>query len=631
VLGLLVPNLLFSQSDRRKTIRNQYLITTDTLENDNNHHTIPEDSDSIDILHAARHLKSQQFYDSLYAKASKSKITKELYKLLVTSRPAPIENVDYDKSFRSESFFEPFVGKEIEKIQFIKIDIEGTVYDTSKVSQSIIGRTTDRAHKNTARVVIKRNLLFKVGDKVEAFNFSDSERLLRSLRYLEDARIVISSSRLDPEKVTVIVITKDRFPWSLTGSGITNNGYRVDLLNRNVLGTGNELNAGFRHSRVGIPHDGYDLTYTFRNIKSSFINASIFLANNHLRKGVGIDIKRDFISPAIKYQGEVIVERTENTEDFVFADSLYAQNFKTKNYLHDLWLARSFDLGDRRNIGASVRTRHVHYNERPLVKIDSNEFYQNSSLLLGSFFYSKINYLKSQNIYSFNITEDIPVGHFYSVIFGRQWTEFGPRIYAGIGTSNSVYTKFGYLQLNTDIGSFIKDGMFQNRIIELNSVYITPLINLGNTTSRVYLRMNIFDGQDLSIPVTRSLSENDGFRDFEGLQLRGNRVISINLEAIFFTPVFFYGFRIAPFGYIDHGYVKESRIELPYERLYSGIGGGLRIKNEGLVFNTFEIRFTHFPNFPENGQTYALEFSFTTPRLFRSPNVRKPKLPAIEL
>jgi len=81
---------------------------------------------------------------------------------------------------------------------------------------------------------------------------------------------------------------------------------------------------------------------------------------------------------------------------------------------------------------------------------------------------------------------------------------------------------------------------------------------------------------------------------------------------------------------VDHGYVKETRIERSYERLYSGIGGGFRIRNESLVLNTFEIRFTAFPSFPEDGQPYSIRFSFSNPRLFNSPTIRKPRLIGIE-
>ena len=33
-------------------------------------------------------------------------------------------------------------------------------------------------------------------------------------------------------------------------------------------------------------------------------------------------------------------------------------------------------------------------------------------------------------------------------------------------------------------------------------------------------------------------------------------------------------------------------------RLYSGIGAGIRLRNEKLVFNTFQIKFTFYPAAP---------------------------------
>ncbi|MEQ8238046.1 MAG: hypothetical protein RIA69_02485, partial [Cyclobacteriaceae bacterium] len=390
------------------------------------------------------------------------------------------------------------------------------------------------------------------------------------------------------------------------------------------------FSVGYRHSANNMPTHGYDVSYTFRNIKKSFINTTVFLANNHIRRGQGITFSRGFISPSIKYIGEATFEKVANNQDFVFADSLLAENFTSENTHYDFWLARSFAIGKRTNLGASVRLNQRNYSQRPAVKIDSNEFYLNSKMILGSMFFSRINFLKSQNIYSFNITEDIPIGHLHTLIFGPQWTEFGRRYYSGVRSKYAFYTDLGYFQFNAEFGTYFQRKSFRNTIFQLNNVYFSPLFQLGKSSARVYLRTNYFRGQNLSIPISGTLSDENHFREFEGIRINGNHVVSLNVESILFTPWYFYGFRFAPFVYVDHGYVKETRIQQSYEKLYSGIGGGFRIRNESLVLNTFEIRFTAFPSFPENGQPYSLSFSFSNPRLFNSPSIRKPTLVGIE-
>jgi len=46
------------------------------------------------------------------------------------------------------------------------------------------------------------------------------------------------------------------------------------------------------------------------------------------------------------------------------------------------------------------------------------------------------------------------------------------------------------------------------------------------------------------------------------------------------------------------------------------MGLGFRLRNESLVFQTLDMRFTYFTNQPVNGQSFAFFISLSAPRLF---------------
>ncbi|MEO1255414.1 MAG: hypothetical protein AAFY41_11100, partial [Bacteroidota bacterium] len=341
----------------------------------------------------------------------------------------------------------------------------------------------------------------------------------------------------------------------------------------------------------------------------------------------GVTFRKGFISPAIKYYGEATFEHVQPILDLEFADSLYERNFNVDQTSYDIWGARSFSLGERKNISAALRLDHDNFSKRPQVKADSNIIYQNRHVLVGGLSFSKINYLKTKNILSFNITEDIPVGFIYSIFIGNDYTEFGTRPYKGFETIYSTYdARFGYFLFDLQAGRFSLNKESFNQTIQFDGRHFTPLYDLGNAYARIFTRFHYFQGNRLSIPLAQSLAVENRIRNIEGNQIAGDRLVTLTSEYVVFQPWYFYGFRFATYGHIGIGHVSESRSLTPYANTYLAFGGGLRIRNENLVFNTFELRFSLFPNAPLESQFFSFKVSLSAPRFFRSPNISKPKI-----
>ncbi|WP_436516288.1 hypothetical protein [Ekhidna sp. To15] len=620
-----------AQVDTISVTRNQVMIFEDSLYAPKKD-TLFIISDTLEYqIFSNKYVLSEGFYDSVYSVAKQNRVTKELFNLLIT-KDQSTDPFDTKDPVKSEDFFQAFLNKRITSIEYVSVDLfGGSVNDTTLKAQSSVGKLSNELHRNTTFEAVDQYLLFDIGDSVDPFKMADSERIIRSLSYIEDARISLSPDPSDSDAVRVILIVKDRFPWSIDLSVDENSAVRVGFINRNILGTGNEFGVGYLYNKEENPNHGYDVSYTVRNIENSFIDGTVFASNNYLGKSKGITFKRDFISPEIKYYGEATLEHVEPIRDLIFADSLYEENFEIDRKSYDLWGARSFQFGKRKNLSFALRLQHDYFSERPTVQQDSNEIYQNHHFLVGGVSYSKINYLKTKNILSFNITEDIPVGFIYSIIGGKDWTEFGVRDYRGFQASYSFYNDVaGYFLFNLESGYFTQQNRRNNEVIQFDGRHFTPLFELGDAYSRIFTRLHFFNGDRFSIPQSQSLLGENRFRNITGNRIEGNKLFTLSTEYVVFQPWYFYGFRFATYAHLGLGHVSESRVRDPFSKTYYTMGGGVRIRNESLVFNTFEFRVSLIPNPPTEGQIFFFKVSISTPRFFESPNVTKPKIVGLD-
>lgn len=607
-----------------KLKKNEILFLADSVIAPKNDTTVYIPRNMEYQIYDNKYVLSDTFYDSVYKAASKRRVTKELYRLLINEQARKSAQTETEP-VESEDFFEDYKGKTIGAIQFRSVPIiEGSIYDTTQQAVSTIGKTSNKLHKKTRRDVIMKHLLFDLGDELDPYELSDSERIIRSLAYIEDARIVVKPINGNDDEVTVVIISKDRFPWSFDMTIDENDAYIFGFTNQNVVGSGNEFRTAFFYHSTQLPSSGYDFSYTQRNIKETFIDGTASIANNYLGKDYQLSFKRDFLTPQIRYFGEASVEYAEPIEDLLFADSIYVQDFRSSRIAYDLWGARAFMVGERQNVAFALRLEHDNYAERPMVAIDSNELYQDHHFLLSALSYSKIKFLKSKNIVAFNITEDIPVGFLFSILYGKDWNEFSDRTYRGIKAAYSSYFDYGYLFLNYEKGAYRRDDRRINEVTQVKIRHFTPLFNVRRAKARLYTRFFYYNGNDLSIPLAETLRGPNRIKNIDGLQIQGNKLYTFDSEYVVFQPWYFYGFRFATYGHLTMGRVKETRIENPFNRFYYNGGAGIRIRNESLVFNTFEFRFSLYPDPPTQGQQFFFKISLSPPSFFANTTLSKP-------
>ncbi|MEM9326685.1 MAG: hypothetical protein AAGA85_13560 [Bacteroidota bacterium] len=623
---------LYGQVDSIRLTRDQVILFKDSLfvPTGDTIVTIPTGT-SFEIKKNQYYL-SEQFYAQMDSNASKIKVLGELYNFLISYRP-PEDVFDTKQPVKSVNEFVSFEGKTIKSIDIIYVDVGvGSVTDTTIHATGGLAKTVNNLHVHTQKRIIKNNLLVKAGDLADPYRLADSERLLRALSYVEDARIELLIDPLAPDEVYMTVIVKDRFPWGIDLSFASLNRWGVGVNNRNILGFGDLASINYLYSQEDMPSHGFEAGFQSRNIRRSFVNFTAFLADNYERRGWSTSVSRDFVSPQILWGGEFSIGDLADFQDQVFADSVYVEDSNVRNRFLDTWVGRAIHVGDRANISVALRYLRNNFISRPAVDLDFNERLHDRDLFLGAIGFNKLNFFKTRNIRSFNITEDAPVGLLVSALIGRDLAEFETRTYLGGQVAGAMYNEGGYFGANLEMGTFVptsEEGR-RNNVLEVGGTYFSPLFRWGRTYIRNFLRTNLFISEDLSIPFTASLREGDRVRNINGLQLQGNQMITASFESTFFLPWYVYGFRFAPYALSDFGHVEENRIENGFRNSYLGVGGGLRIRNESLVLDTFEMRFVFFPLRAPEGDVFRFRISTSAPVIFRAFNVNKPLLAVFE-
>jgi len=617
---------LFAQKvDTVRVLANEVLVLPDTI-------FIPQQDTLFFLADTLRYkvrdnpyYRSDTFYDSLRTKAYRNKITRELYKFLV--RPPAQDVYDSDSVVRSEQYFIPHTGKTIRRIRVSHVALlDGTVTDTTQKNITKIGSFFSNLHTDTRTSLILDNLLFKQGDKVKPYLIADSERILRELDFIEDARIHLLNDPENEREVNATVVIKDRLPWNVNLKFSSFSNFNFRLGNRNLLGTGNQIWGAYVRNSHEVPNNGYEFLFESRYLWNAFTRVTLELADNwNEQKKIG-RISKDFVSPAIKYGGEIAIGEEGHRATPVFLDSMLEYDVKYK--FQDVWAARAFTLPGithRKTMMFGLRYLHHDFIKRPEVAIDSNERYHNRHLWLSSLSVQKFNYLKTRYILAYGITEDVPVGYTYGLLYGKDYNEFETRDYWGgqIRAANYFPTS-GYFLFTGQAGTFWNGEEFKNAIIKLRFGYFSPLIQMGRTNIRNFVQLTYNIGDNLSPPETFNIENY--IHGLTGTRTHGNIIFAGQVESVWFLPWYIYGFRLASFYSLDMGLVQENREGAGIQDFITGIGGGFRIRNESLVVRTLEIGVTYFPVTLPGSPHWSVDFTFSLPILFEGLLSFKPEI-----
>lgn len=568
------------------------------------------------------------FYDSLENKASRNKITRWIYGTMISEPRDTTKEVSL-----SYEYYNRYTNRIIGKISIKPLQVFGPNFsDTARTTNIWLEKVANKLHSKSGTSVIQKNLWFKEGDKLDPDLMMDNERLIRSLPYLKDVKFVISTRPNDPTIVDILVLTQDVFSFGIAGAVGNIHKGTFGLYDKNVLGAGHEVGTSLVVHTDETPNIGFESYYSINNILGRFINFSTSYANTYQHEEFRFSVQRDFLRPQSLQAGGLTFIRSLRSNSVSPYGNVTSD--RTLNYKFvDGWYGRKIDIGlnpgDKRfQATLSGRIRHVYFFDRPIVPNEQEkQFFSNSTMYLCGLSFSERSYQRDKLVYSYGITEDIPKGYLHEIVLGYDQNEFNNRWYSHISLSsgNILKNKPYYLYTALAAGSFFNSAGLTQGMIDFKMNFISQLFTIWNVKARQFIQMNYTKGINRFDPEKLLLIEKGGIRGFGSQIGSGQQRLTINIENVFFQKKSILNFQFAVFSFLDVGIIGPSNKSIFTQDYYAGLGLGLRIRNENLVFKTIQLRLAFYPNNPRDVDPFGFDLDGVSKSRFYSFQPRGPE------
>ncbi|HMK05015.1 MAG TPA: hypothetical protein VK489_12515, partial [Ferruginibacter sp.] len=399
-----------------------------------------------------------------------------------------------------------YKGKIIRSISTISLGFEYDINDTTQVKNNFGTKVGKALHKNTSSKVIENNLFFKTGDRLYPYLLADNERYLRDLVYIKDAKIVVEYAEGSTDSVDVIVITKDVFSIGgrLSFSGLERG--RAEIREENFLGSGTRILVSGYYEKVRFPQKAIGGELIRRNIGGTFIDwvsgyqdyKDALTTGRKQETSIYTRVEKPLVTPYMPLTGalEWSYQRTRNVYDI---DTIYQRTIKYAYYNLDAWLGYSLDnrksLYENKEIRVhrflALRAFSQHFIQMPARYKDTFDYrFTNSKGMLASLNIFKQSFYKTNFIYGFGRTEDIPEGFSAALIAGYSVRENDgytikgkiKRPYGGIEVSLANVKKRGlYNNYTFRIGGFYYGKRFEDIDLLFNLEHFSRLKKMSRT------------------------------------------------------------------------------------------------------------------------------------------------------
>lgn len=578
--------------------------------------------------------------DSVFFLARKKGLLGKIGKGLSVNYPDPV--LPADGAVKNEAAFNPYRGKIIRNIDARKIGFTRLLNDTSKVVRNIFTDIGDALHSSTTKNTILNNLFFASGDSLYPYLMADNERFLRELTYLQDAKITVQESSPGSDSVDVIIISKDVFPLGGSLEEGTDKMASFEVNDDNLLDHGNRIQIKNLFDNGRHPHYGIGFEFLKRNLWGSFVNlafgyqnqAPAFNSGRREEKNLYVQGELPLVSPYHVWTGAFEIAN-HFTENAYLPDSLYRSDFKYRYHILDGWFG--YNIGARKQLQQNFKSRfkrlisirgiHKSFQDVPdLYKTNYNIGYSNLVSILSSFTIFEQDYYHTNFLYGFGRNEDIPEG--FSLAFTGGWTNRNRifRPYLGFDYQRNYFSnRKNYFNYIIRLGTFYNN-RFEDISLLTSLEYFTKLRKI--TGSRWYIR-HFLSG---SITQLMNTHLNDPLRlgsDFGIPQLatpdpRSSTRISFNGESVFYNTWKFVGFSFAPFTFASATYLKTIGGSIKDGDIYMALGGGVRTRNENLVFGTMELKALYYPRITRNMNKWNVTFNTDLRFRYVSQLIKRP-------
>ncbi|MDD5303279.1 MAG: hypothetical protein PHS14_09240 [Elusimicrobia bacterium] len=454
------------------------------------------------------------------------------------------------------------------------------VFDTSVYPESkLLYRMANAFHRTTREAVVRRELLFAVGQPYDATLVAESERNLRLLPILR--RAAIESAVNARGTVDVVVRTYDA--WSLEvvahykrAGGTTE--WKGGLTEHNLLGSGNSISAEYKQDG-GTPSrsiDWKDTQFLGRQHQSLALSA----ASGPDTRSYSFAVNRPFYASITRASSGLNGSYAENRASTYEGDALTGTALRRASEVGVVYgVALATSTARTRRVSAGLMNHHVDFLPLPATAPGTLPEREQFVFLQLAADWQELDFVKVRRVQKLSHDEDYNLG--LSVLPTVSWA---PRFRPLEGAESQVLP-----------GLTVRKGFaWEDRLLLLRASYTTGFVN-GANSNRVAAGDALFfltglPRQTLALhaaydhgwrldPASRlKLGESNGLRGYGLEQFSGERRLLLNIE----DRVFLYEelLRVLDIGavvFYDSGWAWDAKTHTQLTDLHHSVGLGLRL------------------------------------------------------
>jgi hypothetical protein len=550
-----------------------------------------------------------RLYRDIETFSKRNKFNTFMYRLIFKPIAAVSKKVTSKKPYKKliQKPYSTFQGKIIRKINIVTLDPFGfSATDTTTIAKNWLIKTGNTLHIKTQRIAIRNLLLIRENEPFNSFFVKESERLIRTQKFVHDVNFYVTSSGLKSDSVDIYIRELDI--WSINGEGsVSRSHINAGISDKNFLGSGHEFQSVFSRN-ITTRISAFNTYYFIPNIKTTYINSKLHLGIDgygNIRKSLAFE--RPFYSPYARWAGGISFSSLVKKDSLKNINPLYFP-LEYKYRSQDFWAAKSIQIFQgsteeelATNLIFALRYLRMRYYEKPVDIRDPLHIYSSEDFYLAGIGLSTRKYVQDTYIFKYGTTEDVPVGKVLELTGGFQLRINSWRPYLGTRFSAGNYLEWGYLSTNVDFGTFFRSSKVEQGTITAGINYFTGLFEVGNWKLRQFVKLQITIGLNRFPYDTLTLNDNYGLVGFNSTTLSGTNRMLITLQTQSYSPWNLAGFHFGPFLECSLGMLGDSKTRSKNRRLYSQFGFGVLIKNENLIFSSFQISISFFPLIPGKG------------------------------
>ncbi|HSQ43722.1 MAG TPA: hypothetical protein VLM16_01920 [Ginsengibacter sp.] len=543
---------------------------------------------------------------------------------------------------RNDAPYKLFEGAVIRHIIIKDLRFGIPLNDTSQNVVTVFTRIANTLHHTTRTTVIRNNLFFKEHQLLAPYLMADNETYLRQLPYVQDAIIEVEPAHdLSLDSVDVYVVVKDLFSLGASVASLGLKNTDIAIKEDNITGSGNGFVIHGLYDMSRRKNFGGGLEYVLRNIGRSFTNFNVGY-QSYYPNIVGLKEENLYYlrltKPLINRYSHWTFQLDgsyHSTRNMYSSDSLYFSDIRYRFYNADAWVGyninstsfttKSEDRRLRKLIG--LRVIDQQFQDLPDKYLSQYDWrYANLTGVLASLAIYRQNFYKTQFIYAFGINEDVPEGLNLTMTAGYTKKQNLARPFIGFNYERSTFnSRNNYFSYALRAEGYLNHKSVEDINLFGTIDYFDHLKAMGaKWKQRTFVDIGIAKQINTILNEPLYIDSKYGLPEFRNGPAGGSLRTSLKAESVFYSPWHLESFRFAPFVFSNAGLFTPYNSPINSSSIFTIVGGGLRTRNESLIFGTLELKGYYFLKKNVYNENWRVDVSTDITFKYNTQLVRKP-------